>query len=252
MRFLWVGARKDAAMLRREPFGLVISIGIPLILAVLMNAVFGRSGNATPHGVLLLADEDRSIASGMLGSVFEREPLSKMVTVRRTGRVDGHAVMDRGEAAAMLIIPAGWQQAYLANEPSRLELVTNPSQQIVPAIVQESLNIALDRAAAMRQGSRAAAPLIYLDSKVTADPKPFNFAALFFPCMIFMSLMLVANSLAGEIWRERMMGTLRRLAATPVGLAWYLGGRIAFVVFVLLAVGTVGISAVHALAGVPG
>ena len=286
MRFLWIGARKEATVVRRDPFSLIIPIGIPLVLAILMNMVFGGRGQATPQGVLLVADEDQSIASSLLVGAFSREPLSGMLQVRQVQRGAGRTSMDRGEASALLVIPKGLQQAVLANRPARLELFTNPAERIVPKVVEETLSMTVDGAfylqkiagpqlrsiAAAQQppsdqaviesslaarrmvdglGRYLSPPLIQLESASVTPEKTFNFAALFFPCMIFMSLMLLANSLAGEIWKERTAGTLRRLAATPVPVAWYLAGRLLWVMFVLFCVGLVGVTAVRAMSGVP-
>lgn len=288
MRFLWIGIRKDAGMVRRDPFGLLIPIGIPLVLAVLMNMVFGSNGDSTPHGVLLIADGDRSIASGLLAGAFGREPVSNMVTVRQCSEAEGRAQMDHGKASGLLVIPAGLQQAVLSNAPFRLQLFTNPSERIVPRMIQETLAVILDGASLaekiagpqlrsldvrrpptegevtqtslgllrLTQGLNRylQPPLIGLDAGVVQTGElrgGFNFAALFFPCMIFLSLMMVSSSMASEIWKEREAGTLRRLAATPVSWMWYLAGRVLFVAFVLACIGTAGVVSVHAMAGVP-
>jgi len=285
MRFLWIGARKDASSVRREPFSLLIPIAIPLVLAVLMNMVFGSSGNVTPQGRLLVADEDQSIASNLLTGAFSRDPIDKMVTVQQVSAAEGRARINRRDASGLLVIPKGLQQAFLLNEPYRLRLFTNPAERIIPKMIEETLAIMLDGAfyaqkiagpqlkaldtagvpseQSVVQSSLALQalagslnrylrpPLIQLETNVVEEKSGVNFAALFFPCMIFMSLMLVANSLAGEIWKERMAGTLRRLAATPVSMAWYLAGRLLFVDFVMLCIGLVGVVAVHFMAGVP-
>jgi ABC-2 type transport system permease protein len=285
IRFLWIGVRKDASSIRRDPFGLLIPIGIPLVLAVLMNLVFGSSGDATPHGRLLVADEDQSIASNLLTGAFGRDPVNKMVTVEAVSVRDGRASMDRGKASGLLIVPKGLQDSFVRNAPFRLQFYTNPAERIVPRMIEETLAITLDGAfyaqkiagpqlraldtgapptdQALIAGSVAfrqladklvrylRPPLIQLETTAVAGKPGLNFAALFFPCMIFMSLMMVANSLAAEIWKERVAGTLRRLAATPVSLMWYLAGRVLFVNFVLLCIGLVGVAAVHWMAGVP-
>lgn len=250
MRFLWAGALKDAANVRRDPSSLLIPIGIPLLLAVLMNMVFGMRGQATPHGRLLVADEDRSVASRFLTGAFSRDPLSHMLVVEHVARADGLARINRGQASALLIIPAGYQAWFVTNQPCWLELLTNPAERIVPEMIRQAIGIALDAGRYMQRAGRGA-PLIQVETVHTRPAKPVNFAGLFFPCMIFMSLMLVANSLAGEIWKERTAGTLRRLAATPVGMAWYLAGRLIFAGFVLVLIGSVGVVAVNFMAGVP-
>ncbi len=285
MRFLWIGIQKDISNVLRDPAGLVIPIGIPLVLAAMLSLVFGRSGDATPHGRLLVADQDQSIASSLLTGAFSREPVSKMVTVQQVSAEEGRVLIDRGGASALLIVPAGLQQALLRNEPCRLQLFTNPAERIVPRMIEETLAITLDGAfyaqkiagpqlraldtgqaptdQAVMESSVAfrrigeslvrylSPPLIDLQTTAVPAKAGVNFAALFFPSMIFMSLMFVANSMAGEIWKERLAGTLRRLASTPVSLMWYLAGRVLFVDFVLLCIGLVGVMAAHFMAGVP-
>lgn len=250
MRYLWISALKDAANVRRDPSILLVPIGIPLLLALLMNMVFGSRGDAVPHGRLLVADEDRSIASSFLTGAFTRDPLSHMLVVEHVARAEGLARINRGQASALLIIPAGYQDWFLTDRPCRLELLTNPAERIIPGMIRQTVGIALDAGRyARRAGNRA--PLIQVETVRTAPAKAVNFAGLFFPCMIFMSLMMVANSLAGAIWTERMAGTLRRLAATPIDLSSYLAGRLVFVCFVLLLIALVGVVAVNRMAGVP-
>jgi hypothetical protein len=114
MHFLAVSLRKDWARVLRDPSQFVIALGIPLVLAVLMSLVFGRTP-AAPHGRLLVADEDHSIASARFLDGFRRDPLNKMVTIEQVTRDAGRARIDRGDGSAFLLIPKGLQQAFLMN-----------------------------------------------------------------------------------------------------------------------------------------
>jgi ABC-type multidrug transport system permease subunit len=285
VRFLWISACKDLARLRRDPLTLAIPVAIPLILGLLLNVVFG-GGDATPQGRLLVADEDGTFVSNLLTGAFSREPLSKMVLVEKVSRGEGQARIENGGASAFLIVPKGFQDAVLQNQPFPLSLLTNPSQRILPNIIEEALNIMvegdfyLQQVAGNQLGSfkrdspptdaeiaqssiafnRVATglskylnpPLIRLDSTVSADPvQRKSFAAIFFPSMIFMAALFIANTLSADIWKERNTGTLRRLCATPAYLAAFLGGRIVFVVFVLLLVAVAGVLSAIFLASVP-
>jgi ABC-type multidrug transport system permease subunit len=285
MRFLWIAVRKDWSRVRRDPFSLATSLAIPLILAVMMSLVFGR-GQAAPQGRLLVADEDSSVASNLLLSAFNRDPLGKMLLVEKVAQADGHARINRGDGSALLIIPAGFQEAFLNNRPFRLELFTNPAQTILPQIVQESLSIMVDGAfyvqrvagdqlRAVATGNAPPDELIAsvsvsinhvvtslrrylyplamdLETVVVADKSESrSFAATFLPSMIFMGLLMIANSLAFDIWRERLMGTLRRLAVSPAPLGAFLAGRLIFVATVFAMVALVGLVASRGLAGVP-
>jgi ABC-type multidrug transport system permease subunit len=284
MRFLWIAVRKDWCRVRRDPFSLATSLAIPLILAVMMSLVFGR-GQTVPQGRLLVADQDDSVASNLLLGAFNRDPLGKMLLVEKVAPAEGHARINRGDGSALLIIPAGFQEAFLLNRPFQLQLFTNPSQRILPQIVQESLSIMVDGAFYVERvaGDQLRAfdtrnapadeliasmsvsinhlvtslrrylyPLAMdLETVVVADrTESKSFAATFLPSMIFMGLLMIANSLAFDIWRERLMGTLRRLAVSPAPLGAFLAGRLFFVATVFVLVGLVGIEASRTIAGV--
>src|ERR1700691_5200410 len=133
MAFVWTAVRKDLGRLRRDPLSLATSLGIPLVLVTLITLVFG-GGQAAPQGRLLVADEEGTLLSLALPSVFGREPLSKMLVMETTGREEGRRRMDHGDASALLIIPKGFQDAVFQNQPAQLRLVTNPAQSILPNI----------------------------------------------------------------------------------------------------------------------
>jgi len=269
MRFLAVSLRKDWARARRDPFQLLTALGIPLVLAILMSLVFGRQP-ATPQGRLLVADEDNTIASSRLLDAFRRGPLEKMVVIERVTRDAGRARIDRGGASAFLLIPKGLQQAFARNQPFRLQLYTNPSQSILPQMIQETLSITVDGAFYLRRIAGAQLrdlangsmppeiarylnpPLIDLETAAIRPQRPArNFAATFLPSMLFMGLLFLASSSAADIWKERMAGTLRRIAASPVSMASYLAARVVFVAMVYAAVAVAGLAAAQRMAGMP-
>lgn len=285
MRFLWTAVRKDLGRLRRDPLSLATSIGIPLILVALVSLVFS-GGQASPQGRLLVADEDASFLSQVLTAAFNREPLSKMLVVETTGREDGRRRMNRGEASALLIVPKGFQDDFFQSRPAQLLLVTNPAQQILPQIVEETLSTVVDggfylqRLAAVplrsittgqRPSDDAVAresvafnrlgrslaryvnpPLIDLQLQVTAAQRETqNFAGIFLPSMLFMGLLFVGNSYALDIWREQSWGTIRRLATTPVSLGAFLGGRLISLTMILSCVALVGVGGMRWFAQVP-
>jgi ABC-type multidrug transport system permease subunit len=285
MRFLWIAVRKDLGRLRRDPLSLATSLGIPLVLVTLITLVFG-GGQAAPQGRLLVADEDGTLLSLALTSVFGREPLSKMLVMETTGREEGRRRMDHGDASALLIIPKGFQDAVFQNQPAQLQLVTNPAQSILPNIVEETLSTMVDggfyvqRLAGIplhevvtghapseetivrvslafsrlgRSLSKYLNPdLIKLELNVTAEKQESpNVAGVFLPAMLFMGLLFVANSYALDIWKERLWGTLRRLATTPVSLGAALGGRLISLALILCGVALVGVGGMRWFANVP-
>ena len=248
MHFLAVSLRKDWARSVRDPAQFAIALGIPLVLAVLMSLVFGRAP-AAPHGLLLVADEDRSIASARFLDGFHRDPLDKMIAIENVARDVGRARIDRGEASAFLLLPKGLQTAFLTGAPCRLELYTNPSQYILPQMIRETMLITIDAAAYFRRGGK---PLIEVENVAVRPARPErSFAAVFLPSMLFMSLLFLASSSAVDIWKERMQGTLRRTAASPVSMLAYLAARVIFITLTYAVVSLVGLAAAERLAGMP-
>ena len=256
MRFLLTAVRKDLGRLRRDPLALATSLGIPLVLVTLISLVFS-GGRATPQGRLLVADEDGTILSRTLTSTVSGQQLSKIFTIETTNREEGHRRVDRGDASALLIIPKGSQDAFLRNQPAQLQLITNPAQQILPKIAEESLATVVDGAFYFQKLGAIALQnrntrLINLDLHVTAPrPENQNVAALFLPAMLFMGLLFVGNAYALDFWKEQSWGTLRRLASAPVSLGMFLGGRLISLAPILTIVALVGVAGMRWFARLP-
>jgi ABC-type multidrug transport system permease subunit len=285
MRFLLTSARKDLERMRRDPLALATSLGIPLVLVVIITLVFS-GGQATPQGRLLMADEDGTPLSQALTAAFSREPLAKMIVIETTNQENGRRRMDRGDASALLIVPKGFQDAFFQSRPIQLRLVTNPAQQILPNIIQETLSMVVDGgfyfqrlgglplralASGLRPSDDMVAqvsvafsrlgrslakyfnpPLIGLELNVTAEKaENQNVAGIFLPTMLFMGLLFIGNTHALDIWKEQLWGTLRRLASTPASLAAFLGGRLISLALILCAVALVGVGGMRWFAHVP-
>jgi len=271
--------------MRRDPLALATSLGIPLVLVVIITLVFG-GGQATPQGRLLMADEDGTVLSQALTAAFSREPLAKMIVIETTDQKEGRRRMDRGDASALLIVPRGFQEAFFQSRPIQMQLVTNPAQEILPNIIQETLSIVVDGGfyvqrlggpllpalaagpppsddtvaqisiAFSRYGRSLSKyinpPLIGLELQVTAEkPASQNIAAIFLPAMLFMGLLFIGNAHALDIWKEQLWGTLRRLVSTPASLAALLGARLISLALILTAVALVGVGGMRWFAHVP-
>ena len=164
----------------------------------------------------------------------------------------------------------------LEASPAELTLITNPAQQILPRIVEEALEIAVEgvfyaqqifgpalrRIAAGARGRRRTPtsprsasrstsssrslqnvvipPAIAL-TVVTESPEPagpsLSFGQLFLPGMLFMSFLFIASGMGGDIWEEQRMGTLRRALTTPQSAHRLLAGKLVAGVVMMAAIG---------------
>jgi len=264
MEFILATARKDLLRRLRDPLGLIVWMGIPLFIAGILFLVFGRGGGS-PRGLLLVADEDQSLGSSLVSGAFTQGPLADMLTVERVEQASGRSRMARGEASALLVIPKGFGAAAWRNQSTKLTLIVNPSQRILPRIIEETLSllaeaafylqeIAAEPLRAIEEASQDSGtvsddtvarisilfnrtlerlqpllqrPLIELETNVVhTEAPPFNFAAAFFPAMLFMALLFSAQGLGEDIWVERRLGTLRRVAVAPRPLLSVLAGKV--------------------------
>jgi ABC-type multidrug transport system permease subunit len=265
VRFLLATAVKDLVRRRRDPLALLLWAGIPLAIGGLIFLAFGGD-DAGPSGRLLIVDQDNTVLSGLLSGVYQQGPLAEIIEVEAVDLETGRERIDGGEAAGLLIIPDGFGTAVLNSEPFEISLVRNPAQRIVPGIIEESLSLVVEStfylqrlfdepldiiAATQPVGANIVPdstvasisvafnqivdrtrpylfpPVIELETKTTGeDEDGFDFARLFFPSMLFMALLFMAQGLSEDIWRERSQGTLRRVIVTPQRVATFLAGKL--------------------------
>ncbi len=275
MRFLLITAWKDLIRILRDPAALIAFVAMPVIITGLVSLVSG-GGTASPHGTLLLVDQDKTFLSAILGGIFTRDPLGKMIQTEPMDYAAARKRIDAGSASALLVIPQGFMRAFLRNEPASVVLYTNPSQRIIPSIIQEQLSTVLDGAfyvqtllggdlakyveapagaVDLRIGSLMSSlsarlspylnpPLISIHSDVVErkEDKPVPLAVLFFPGMLLLAIFGLSQSLSEDIWRERSLGTLRRILTTrPAGV--FLGGKIVSLLLLLAALTASGVAA---------
>jgi ABC-type multidrug transport system permease subunit len=144
MQFLLSSAEKDLRRHARDPLALVIWVGIPLLIGGLIATVMGGMDKAPPVPFLLVADEDGGRVSWLLSRAFGQAETGKFLRVEEVQREEGRARIDQGDASALLVIPAGFIEAVLREKPTTLLLVTNPSQHVLPQMVEESLGMLSD------------------------------------------------------------------------------------------------------------
>jgi ABC-type multidrug transport system permease subunit len=143
LRFACISAVKDLARRATDPLALVLWIGLPVLIGGLLSLMGGGSGSGA-RGTVLLADEDGGLAGRAIEAVLSQGPLGSLLEIRRVKRDEGRALMDEGEASALVIVPPGATDAVLEQRPLALTLVTNPAQRILPAIVAETLELTVE------------------------------------------------------------------------------------------------------------
>lgn len=259
MGFAAASLLKDFARWRRDWMAVLIWIAIPLMIGGLITILM--ASGATPHGKLLLVDEDESFLSELLVGAYSAGELGELLSVEETDFDDGLARVNAGEASGLLVIPEGFAAAFVESTPATLTLRTNPSQTILPGIITNVTEILLDAgfyahqlfgdeitmmtsmteepsdaevaalAVAIQNKIESVAPRLFppiIDVEIVepppAEPSP-PLALLFLPGIILMAVMFAANGLAADFWAERQAGTLRRVVWSPGRLGAFVLGK---------------------------
>jgi ABC-type multidrug transport system permease subunit len=279
MRYLFVAAVKDIRRRLADPAAYALWIGMPLLLGGLLSFINSDNG-APPRATVLVVDEDNTFVSGLLLTALERAPTMELQTVALE---EGRRRIDDGDATAFLVVPAGFQRAVLDGASSaELTLVTNPAQQILPGIVEETLEIVVEGVFYAQQilepalrgvtsgatgppsNADVAAISIAINQEIARlqnvvfppaialtvvraapeDAAPsLSLGQLFLPGMLLMSFLFIAGAMAGDVWEEQQMGALKRALTTPQSALRLLGGKLAAGVAMMAVIGLVALAA---------
>ncbi|HYN06433.1 MAG TPA: ABC transporter permease [Vicinamibacterales bacterium] len=280
MRFLAASIWKDLRRRLADPAAQLVWIGLPIVFGGLMSLVIDDGGPA-PKAHVLVVDEDRTLLSGLVTGAGRQGQLGQFLEIETVPALDGHARIQAGKASALLMIPKGFQDGVLREQPTELTLVTNPAQRILPRIIEEGLRMAIEAAfylqrifgASIRdivaggvstpgfptddrvagisrrinqnlqqlQGTLVP-PVITVETRTEASPTAnFQFGPMFMPGLLFMSLLLVSQSISADIWIEKEKGTLRRAMSTPQRLHVLLAAKIAGAAALMLLVAIVAV-----------
>jgi ABC-2 type transport system permease protein len=259
MSFALTSFKKDVARWRQDYIATLIWLAIPLMIGGLITTLMGS--NVKPHGTLLLVDEDQTFLSELIVGAYSAGELGELLSVEKTGFDEGFERVNDGEASGLLVIPNGFAEAFLESTPVTLTLRTNPSQTILPGIITNVTEILLDAGFYAHQlfgdeietftsmtdnpsDAQVAAIAVAIQNKMeTVAPRLFPpvieieivepppkeptppLALLFMPGIILMAVVFSANGLAGDFWREREQGTLRRLVFTSARIREFLVGK---------------------------
>ena len=262
MSFLLASVKKDLSRWRQDKTALLIWLGIPFLIGGLITSMID-GGDGTPTGLLLIADLDDSLLSGFVAGAYSQEQIGDLIVVEKVSVEEGEARINDGDASGFLIIPEGFQDAFLNETPVTLMLKTNPAQTILPGIIQDVTEILLDAGFYAQRllgpeiqqiqnsdsinvpddvfvsgiavdiqnkmssvGSKLSPPLldVVIVEPPPAEPRP-DMALLFLPGIILMAVMFSSNSLAADYWAEREKGMLRRLVSAPGVLSGFVAGK---------------------------
>jgi ABC-2 type transport system permease protein len=248
-------AAKDLRQRFRDRSGLVIAFVAPFLLATIIGLAFGSGDGFRFSATYAVVDDDRGpLAARFVDGVLAGPGLADLVTLRRVGAAEARDLVDRGEADAAFLIPAGFSASVQRGGPATLTVLEAGASPVAGQVARSlaegyaaqlaatglSVRTALDAAGrpptqteANRLGRQAAAgqlPVRLADGGVGArEIKPSNY---FGPSMAIFFLFFTVSFGARSILIERRQGTLRRLLASAAPPGAVIAGK-ALAAFVL-------------------
>jgi ABC-2 type transport system permease protein len=247
-------AGKDLRQRLRDRSALVIAFVAPFVLASIIGLAFG--GDDAFKATYAVADDDTGpVATGFTDGVLASPGLRDLVTVRQVDAGEARALVDRGDADAAFLLPAGFSASVQRGGAATITVLESGENPIAGqvarslaeayaaelAATQLAVRTALDTAGqpppaaadARRLGERAAAgrlPVRLAEGQVGG--RTIEAANYFGPSMAIFFLFFTVSFGARSILAERRQGTMRRLLASTASPSGVLAGK-ALAAFVL-------------------
>jgi ABC-type multidrug transport system permease subunit len=171
MRRILLMVQKDLRRRARAPLAVLPMLLFPLIFALLIALVFGGSGQKAPKIRLLVENDDGDgLVSRLIVGAFGSDRMTEYFETRQVAKGEGRALMEQGAASALLLIPERFSRDLIDGRQTRLLLVRNPAESILPEAAEEvtrTLAELLSAAARVLRG-----PLDRLGPMLDADRSP--------------------------------------------------------------------------------
>jgi ABC-2 type transport system permease protein len=218
MRRLLAVVVKEVRQIRRDPFSLIMLIGLPAFMLVLYGFALNFD---VRHVKLAVQDRDRSARSRDLVAAFTHSTYFDLVVTPGPGQDLGD-LMERRVARAILVIPENYGRALAAGERSPVQLLLDGADSTTATTV---LGYARALVAEQNAGlvaevftaaGRRIAPALDLEPRVLYNPE-LKSTQFLVPGLIGFLLMLTAVlSTALSVVREKERGTMEQLRVAPL------------------------------------
>lgn len=138
---LWTLLKKDFRRTRRNPWGWIFNLSLPLAMTALFGFAFGGSGKGGASVAkikIAIVDEDKSIVGSMLRSAISQGDAASHFEVQLENRTNAASLLRDGKISAALVVPAEFTKGFFSGKTNlALEVIKNPAHTIYPAVVEE-------------------------------------------------------------------------------------------------------------------
>ncbi len=271
MRKLFLIALKDLKLVFRDKAALTLMLLAPLALTIGMGAVTGRFSGGSSTGLsdipVIIINQDGGALGDAMVEMFQSADLNELISPSLSDDpADARVKVDADEAAAAILIPAGFTNSVIPAEGAassaeviQIDLYSNPTRPNSVGVIKTILEQFLSQVEVGRIGGQVAVSQMLQNGIITPDQAEavgrsvgesqatasgrnssisvrqvtasgedveFDVLAFFAPGMALMFLMFTVTYGGRSLLVEQAAGTLPRLLVSPTGNAQILGGKV--------------------------
>lgn len=214
----WAVALKEFRQVRRDRRTLVILVFVPAFFLFL----YGYALNFDiRHVALAVQDRDASAESRGLVAAFERSAYFDLVAGPRSdAEVD--ALVDRGTARAVLVIPEGFARDLTAGLAPVVQVILDGDNANTATTVLGYVNAVLRGAAANGAGE---VRLAGVEPRIWYNPELRSTVFLVPGLIAFIAMITAVISTALSVVREKESGTMEQVRMAPISTAAFVVGK---------------------------
>ncbi len=241
--------RKELRQISRDKRTLLILLFVPAFFLF----VYGYALNFDIRNIALaVQDNDQSVQSRQLVSAFVRSGYFDLVAAAQDNR-EVVRLLDRGDARAVLVIPARFGARASIGERAAVQVLINgDNANTASTVMGYVIGIVSAESARYQVLARAwndplgtgLAPLVTLEPRVWYNPE-LRSALFLVPGLIaYIAMLTAVVSTALSVVREKESGTMEQIRMSPIGPVGYVLGKTLpyFVISLASAMGVVAVS----------
>ena len=220
--------RKETIELARDPITLAVAVVLPLVMLFLFGYGVSMDIEDTP---LAVYDQDRTQESGRLVDAFVRSGYFRLQRTLDSPR-EAAAVLDRGEARVVLVIPPQFARTLAGGGDAKLQALVDGSFSPTALIVSGYVSAVVSRHSAALAERRLAELGLRAPGAIRLEPRawynaPMKSVNYIVPGLFAVLLMAFPPMLTAlAIVRERERGTIEQIYVSPLRPALFLLGKV--------------------------
>jgi linearmycin/streptolysin S transport system permease protein len=256
---------KELLIITRDRMALLLMIAAPLALTLVMSFAFSRANSGgLPQISVVVVNQDGGAIGQAFVDLMQSDALKELVKPFLSGDAGAaRKMVDDGQAAAAVIIPAGLTERVTAGQgdPVRIEVYGDPGRPVSAGVIRSVVERFAQQVAAGTLGAQVTimqliqSGRIQITEAATAGSEigqrvavesvdrqlvtvtgvvgsgksedNFNFLQYYAPSLAILFLMFAMASSARTLLAEREAGTLARLRSTPTQSWELMGGKVA-------------------------